>query len=186
MRIHQISDTAQLGRSIISKPPNYPVFDYRRDDRAPMALIGGRSFPNQQTLERSCPSSPSVQTGKVITVSLATHSDLSVTSQPPNSPQGRDNYREPTDQHATLVLIQDLIPSFKSICLGLSLRGGVHYRHYSGGQPRPGCDGVYASYLSVTDRLSVKRPNSLGCPRRQLLCTHRSIGCKLESNYTVA
>ena len=54
------------------------------------------------------------------------------------------------------------------------------------GEPRPGCDGVYASYLSVTDRLSVKRPNSLGRPRRQLLCTHRSIGCKLESNYTVA
>ena len=144
-----------------------------------MALIVVQSFPNQQTLERSyptkCPESDQPQLGHP----LRSRGDTSLQTLPKvgTSLEKRD---------ATLLLVQDLIPSFKSICLGLSLRGGVHYRHYSGGQPRPGCDGVYASYLSVTDRLSVKRPNSLGCPHRQLLCIHRSIGCKLESNYTEA
>ena len=92
-----------------------------------MALIVVQSFPNQQTLERSyptkCPESDQPQLGHP----LRSRGDTSLQTLPKvgTSLEKRD---------ATLLLVQDLIPSFKSICLGLSLRGGVHYRHYSQGR----------------------------------------------------
>ena len=131
-----------------------------------MALIVVRSFPNQQTLERrSYPTSnpgPKCPDRGSDHPPLATHSDLLVTTPSKLSPRSGQLSslsvtRPPTNQHAILLLIQDLIPSFKSICWGLSLCGGVHYRHYSGGATSQG-RGVmepssYASYLSIHNQL---------------------------------
>ena len=130
-----------------------------------MALIVVQSFPNQQTLERSyptkCPESDQPQLGHP----LRSRGDTSLQTLP---------------KVGTTLENPPSCPRFDSL-IQVHLLG---FESPWGGplpplQPRPRCDGAYASYLSTTGQPT--QPTGLTCPRRQLLCTLRNIGVKLQS-----